>query len=53
MPFSLKHIAAWHALEIKTNGKNTSETYAKYLQFIESIPNRYQENDFTVLIPET
>ena len=52
MPFSLKHIPQWHALEIKGNGKNRPDVYAEYQQFMESIPERVQPDDYTYLIPQ-
>lgn len=53
MPFSLKHIPQWNALEIKTNGKNSSEVYARYMTFMDGIPEKYQPDDYTYIIPKT
>lgn len=53
MPFSLKHIKKWNALEIKQNGKNTSSNYSSYMQFMDSIPNKVAVDDYTWLIPDS
>ena len=52
MPFSLKHIPHWNALEIKTNGKNTAQAYSKYMRFMDNIPKKVQPDQYTYLIPE-
>lgn len=52
MPFSLKHIPKWHALEIKTNGKNTSKVFGKYMTFMDGIREKVAPDDYTFLIPE-
>lgn len=53
MPFSLYHIASWNALRISNNGKNNPTTYSRYMQFMENIPERVNEDDYNVLIPQT
>ena len=53
IPFALKHIPKWKALEIKQNGKNTSGTYSKFMSYLDSLPQCYQIDDFTWMIPET
>lgn len=52
MPFSLKHIPYWNALEIKTNGRNSSKVYAEYMSFMDNIPEKQQPDEYTYLIPE-
>ena len=52
MPFSLKHIPYWSALEIKTNGRNSSKVYAEYVSFMDNIPEKQQPDEYTYLIPE-
>lgn len=53
MPYHLEHIAHWQALRISSNGKNSSTVYHRYLDFMEQIPERVQETDYSVLIPES
>lgn len=53
MPFSLKHIPSWNALEIKTNGKNSSKVYAEYMEFMSKQPRKVQPDDYTYLLPVT
>lgn len=52
MPFSLKHHPYWNALEIKTNGRNSSKVYAEYMNFMDNIPEKQQPDEYTYLIPE-
>ena len=52
MPYHLEHIAHWQALRSSSNGKNSSTVYHRYLDFMEQIPERVQETDYSVLIPE-
>ena len=52
MPFSLKHIPYWSALEIKTNGRNSSKVYAEYMSFMDNIPEKQQPDEYTYLIRE-
>lgn len=52
MAFSLKHIPYWNALEIKTNGKNSKEVYARYMDFMNKIPNKQMPDEYTYLIPQ-
>lgn len=51
MPFSLKYIPKWNALEIKGNGKNSPQAYSKYMQFMSGIPEAVQPDDYTHIIP--
>lgn len=53
MPFSLKHIPQWNALEIKTNGKNNSKVYAEFMDYMARQPTKVQPDDYTYLIPKT
>lgn len=53
MPFSLKHIPYWNALEIKTNGKNNPKTYSQFMTFMDNQRRVVRPDDFTYLIPET
>lgn len=52
MAYSLKHIPEWNALELKYNGKNTTQQNARFLNFMNNIPELYQPDDFTFLIPQ-
>lgn len=52
MAYSLKHLPEWNALEIKYNGKNTSSMNAKFLNFMNKVPELVQPDDFTFLIPK-
>ena len=52
MPFSLKHLPYWNALEIKTNGRNSSKVHAEYMNFMDNIPEKQQPDEYTYLIPE-
>lgn len=52
MPFSLKHIPYWNALEIKTNGKNNPKIYSQFMEFIDKQRRLVQPDDYTYLIPE-
>lgn len=52
MPFSLRHIPHWNALELKGNGKNSPGNYARYMNFVGAIPEAVWMDEYTVLIPE-
>lgn len=52
LPFSLRHIPEWHALEIKTNGKNTAQSFSRFKKFIDSVPETVFPDDFSWLIPD-
>lgn len=51
MAFALKYFKDKNALQIKQNGKNTANAYKKFMRFIESLPQVYQEDNFTWYIP--
>lgn len=53
MPYSLKHIPKWRALEIKPNGRNTSQTSSKFMKFMENQEKLVKPDDYTYMIPET
>lgn len=53
MPYSLKHIPYWNALEIKPNGKNTPKTHAQFMSFMDKQRKIVRPDEFTYLIPET
>lgn len=53
MPFSLKHIPQWNALEIKTNGKNSTKVYAEYMDYMAKQSKKVQPDDYTYLLPKT
>lgn len=51
LPFSLKHIPQWNALEIKTNGKNSPKIYHEFMDYMAQLPRKQQPDDYTYLIP--
>ena len=53
MPFSLKHISKWNALEIKQNGKNTSNVHNRFVKYIEQLPQAHQVDNWTWYIPSS
>lgn len=53
MPYALRYIPDWNALEIRTNGKNTPVTNSRFLEFVNNLPQKKKLDDFTYLIPKT
>lgn len=53
MPFSLKYIKKWNALEIKQNGRNTSNVHDHFSDYIKRLPQKHQVDNWTWYIPST
>lgn len=50
MAFAIKSVKSLNALQIKQNGKNSSEAYTKFMRFLET-HEHFKEDDFTWYIP--
>ncbi|MGM0164854.1 DEAD/DEAH box helicase [Enterococcus sp. DIV1059_2] len=50
MAYALKSFKSLNALRITLNGKNSSQSYAKFMNFLET-HQHHQEDDFTYYIP--
>lgn len=47
LAFSLKHIPEWNALQIKQNGKNSSNVYNRFQKYLRDLNNVHQEDNWT------